>query len=96
MLELSRTALLVAMGTRILRMIARMLPVTDPDKLQAAITEESKLLLSDYEHELFQDRYLDSFKRAERERSRREKQAEVERAERDRRAAEKVANFDKD
>lgn len=95
MLSLSHTALFVAMGTRIIRMLGRILNQSN-EKLQEAITQESEELLKAYENELFQDRYLDSFKRAERERSRREKQAELERAERDRRAAETVAGFDKD
>jgi len=65
-------------------------------KRKASMHEEINLWLRIYEAELYQDRYLPSYQRAERERLRHEQLAEMERKMREQQALKKVERFGAD
>jgi len=72
---------------------------TVPDRItmrKGLIHEDINIWLRLYEAELYQDRYLPTYQRAERERQRREAQDEAERKMREAAALKKVAGFSDD
>ncbi len=69
----------------------------DAKQLQAMksqLSSQIQKLMSKYEAELYQDRYLPDYQKAMREISRREKEAEEEKRRRDQAALDRVAEFD--
>lgn len=91
----------VTLFTRLLELVIWQLVelTTAPDKIakrKALLHEDINVWLRLYEAELYQDRYTPEHQRAERERLRREAQAEAERKVREAQAIKKVASFSDD
>jgi tRNA uridine 5-carbamoylmethylation protein Kti12 len=92
-LRLAEMSIFVAMFQQLLSLTAELIPTSDDrlKKLKAAIVEDSGRLLSRYEAELYQDRYLPEYQRLMREVSRREKAEAEEKRRREQEAFERVA-----
>lgn len=91
----------VTLFTRLIELLLGQLVelTTVPDKItqrKGLLHEDINVWLRLYEAELYQDRYMPAYQRAERERTRREALAEAERKMREQQALKKVERFSDD
>ena len=91
----------VTLFTRLIQLLLGQLVelTTVPDKIgqrKALLHDDINVWLRLYEAELYQDRYMPAYQRAERERIRQEAHAEAERKVREAQALKKVAGFSED